>query len=732
MCKASRYQTMSNVHLRLQCSTSQYRTLLFGMLISFVALTTSLLSKADEYRITQLATIESAKITPDDESDSPLRTVVTNPFDSGQIITANEDGVVSLFDIKRQQSEALAITNSQDKSQLISIALHPNFTQKNELGYATLFTSHIEPKRIRGRAITRIDDSNEDAAQNLARDAVIYAWQFSVNNNLIPMSAKKREVFRISVEPNSDGISNMRFNPYVKPWQDNFGVMYISVNRAFLSIEENDSSNAILRFRPEKFGLKSYTLVDNGITPDDNTHSAILIGNLGRISYFTWNKHNENHLQIAIDTPPSIVLVEVPYGQLVPDLTQVRPLFQLKSSEVSQAFLTYHEKAISQLRHHLLYLIKRNDAWELTALNANQQVGSVFLWQLPFDIMSDNGNYSLLANRTGNLMLVDFESRHLFSITSHGSNGTQAVEQNTSEPATESTDTSLLWLLFIPVCGGLFIFWQHSQKTKSRKLLRRKYARFTFDENAGEVRLFKRHAKGIDATLPVKTLSECKIVLNSKEVLCLSSSDAQGFDTPKETALNKLFIEEKRRKMIGDEVRKVEVIFVGDDISCECCVYLREGNQRYTKAKFADICEYLIDWCWFYSTQVNPAATGKRKIKPKLETPVKIPAKPKLPVNKTESSATSQTNDAAPAPLNKHRTQSDLTAQTDSPQTKVAMVSETPGVAPNTGASRENSALDSQIIESLDKLSRLKQQGHLTEEEFNKAKAKLLRDLTGM
>jgi len=681
---------------------------------------------ADDYRINQLATIEK------NDSSSALQSVVNNPFNSNQLITGYENGEIALFDIESKQSKTL-VTQENNDSSLVFLALHPNFSQKNEFGYAIIYSSHIEPRKRRGRTFSQTitpENTDEDTTE---LDAVIYEWQFSTSSNLTPMSARKREVFRVGIDNSSNGITNIRFNPYVKPWQDTYGLMYISVNRAYLNANEDTTSNAILRFRPEKFGLKNYSLVDNGIALNDETHAAILIGNLGRISYFSWNKQNEEHLQVAIDTPPSIVLVEVPYGQLAPDLTQVRPLFQLKSTDVSQAFHTYHQKAISHLRHHLLYLVKRSGAWELTALNASQQTGSVFLWQLPLDILSSNGKYSLLSSVSGKLMLLDHDTLHLFSISSTSNGNTQAVQNSTEQSPNEEESSLMIWLfIFIPAAFGLFLYWQHRKKMEARKLLRRKYARFTFSEQDKFVHLYKRHAVDIDTTIAINTIAKCSVILNDKEVLTLSPNDKDGLNAQKEANLNKLFVAEKRRKMVGDEVRKVEVIFIDTDTSYECCIYLREGNQRYTKAKFAEVCEYLIDWCWFYSEQVNPSATGKRIAKPKPEVKSKL-VKATMSAANTVTTPTTQTQPISTqqqAPVGNDIVQSEKTAKTASSLHAVSAPEKKTEPAPSSNRSTDP-MLDSQIIESLDKLSKLKQQGYLTDEEFNQAKAKLLRDLTG-
>ncbi|WP_448547421.1 SHOCT domain-containing protein [Thalassotalea fusca] len=686
---------------------------------------------ADDYRINQLATIERAV------NASPLQSVINNPFNSNQLITAYQNGEIALFDIDNKHSKTL-IAQESDESSLVSLAIHPNFTQKNEFGYAILYSSHIEPKKRRGRTFIQATDAENTDEDATELDAVIYEWQFSVSTNLTPMSARKREVFRVGIDDSSNGITNIRFNPYVKPWQDTYGLMYVSVNRAYLSTDDETTSNAILRFRPEKFGLKNYSLVNNGIALNDETHAAILIGNLGRISYFSWNKQNEEHLQIAIDTPPTIVLVEVPYGQLAPDLTQVRPLFQLKSTDVAQAFYTYHEKAISQLRHHLLYLVKRSGAWELTALNAGQQTGSVFLWQLPLDILSPNGKYSLLSSVDGQLMLLDHETLYLFGISSTN-NGNPQVAQTAAEKSSEEESNGLIWLvLLVPVLISILLYWQHKNKMEARKLLRRKYARFTFSEQDKFVHLYKRHAVDIDTTIAINAIAECLVILNDKEILTISSKDDCGFDAKKETNLDKLFIEEKRRKMVGDEVRKVEVIFIDNDTRYECCIYLREGNQRYTKAKFAEVCGYLIDWCWFYSEQINPTATGKRIVKSKPEAKTKLVKTTTPPAQANANSNPSSTTQAQPTSLQQPkpvgieamRGEKITKVASSSPHVETTLAHETSPVQSNDR--RTDPMLDSQIIESLDKLSKLKQQGHLTEEEFNQAKAKLLRDLTGM
>lgn len=149
------------------------------------------------------------------------------------------------------------------------------------------------------------------------------------------------------------------------------------------------------------------------------------------------------------------------------------------------------------------------------------------------------------------------------------------------------------------------------------------------------------------------------------------------------------------------------------------CLYLRKGNDRITKKSYFAVIDDLIDWCWIISANINANNTGKRKHTPKL-----TPAEIALSQHKVQDETPLHKQAAAIRPSS-HSFDTDLYESDDITQS-------TPQRSPalNDDEHTQNTgAIDTELVNALEKLANLQQQGILSAEEFAKAKAKLLKDL---
>lgn len=151
------------------------------------------------------------------------------------------------------------------------------------------------------------------------------------------------------------------------------------------------------------------------------------------------------------------------------------------------------------------------------------------------------------------------------------------------------------------------------------------------------------------------------------------------------------------------------------------CIYMRKGSDRITKKSYGSVIEEVIDWCWLFATKINPSGTPKRKKKEK--TPEKSTSREiKQPKNSLHEEA-AMSRQPISKPLQKS-------------QPIIEPVKENKnnaGNAPKDITASEQplkkSSVDTDLVNALEKLVDLKQQGYLTQEEFIKAKENLMRSL---
>ena len=148
------------------------------------------------------------------------------------------------------------------------------------------------------------------------------------------------------------------------------------------------------------------------------------------------------------------------------------------------------------------------------------------------------------------------------------------------------------------------------------------------------------------------------------------------------------------------------------------CLYLRKGNQRLTKESYHETIEKLFDWSWLVARQLNANETGKRVIRVKTEV-IKKPVTDftnKVKKN-TKANKENQVEKSRQASRVNHEAAAKHNSESRSENRLYA------------ASKQQESTTDAELINALDKLVKLKQQGFLSDKEFTSAKSKLLQDL---
>ena len=231
----------------------------------------------------------------------------------------------------------------------------------------------------------------------------------------------------------------------------------------------------------------------------------------------------------------------------------------------------------------------------------------------------------------------------------------------------------------------LLVLMSHRQRRSMRNILRSTFSHYLYNKKTKQLSLFTNEQNSPDRSFPLKTINQYQIILNQETIFSFNRDDNLIFSQCIIDQLKRKFDHESRFKMVDNRIRNVYlVITVNNKKNYTICLYLRKGHRRYTKKHFSEVLEELITWCFLTllsSDDINDIS---------------------LPKSSTI--------------IEKDTTSSSLPSQ----------------VAKQNNIKKKNleKSNDGYLIDQLDKLITLKLEGHLTEEEFNLAKIKLLKELT--
>jgi hypothetical protein len=693
-------------HSNKGCSTSL-------SLIAIVACFISSFSTfAEQYHLDVLAelpTLDSKKIV----SFIPAPSTTTN---TNQYFIANENS--DLYRLNGKELTPLAnfqLSKKPDQvfEKLTAFTLHPSFAISDQPGYQTLFTAHIETAKVNNN-IARITVLENPTS--LPFDAVITQWQLPKNNNELP---KGREVLRIAVPSDTHVIQKIAFNPYNKAWHDDYGLMHIALSNSATVQQEQPQpalySGVILRINPAKFGLRNYMVPnDNPFVKNSDINKEIFILGGQKIITFHWSKQNFTKLFIQHIYNTKHLLAVAKKGADWRVNHQKKHVSSLPNSKSNtNEIIPYSGKNLKDLWGSILYLFNGNKGWQLARLSnpseqdiqtqTKQQNQTVSLFdnnQLPLKnkirLFTDHQNEPLLFDVTNKQLLTFTNVEKSPSSTKNRLN--EESEKATTEDESASAYSTLLLILFFMVAAVIFYRLMPRNKATENQL-RKQFARFEIDKNKSMVSFYKRHQTEVDSQLAITDIVESEVLLNNFRINIINSDNDNGYNLQEENKTRTGFAREYRNKLIDNEIRQVHLSLTDKNGKIYIvCMYLRKGNQRFTRVNFFDNLEKIIDWNWFIANELNQQATEKRKIEVVMtQPPTKII--PKVTKKNTPTK----------------------------PEPEIELEQE---------ALKKNSELhdiaihDSELISSLDKLANLKQKGFLSEEEYSAAKAKILLDIT--
>ncbi|OKY26678.1 hypothetical protein [Thalassotalea sp. PP2-459] len=681
-------------------------------LIISVGLLLASFAKANTLEFTQKPLLSS-------DFRGEISTVVLLPHHPHQFISFSTFGDVGL--IKQSASTYQPLLNakhfSDDFQRLTALALHPNFAQEEKIGYATFYSAHIESASLTNRSMKLTVDEDK----HMPFEAVIFEWQLSLSSDSTAiLTDSRREVLRVPLPDSSVSIPLLSFNPYIKSWQKGYGQLFAVISAEKHYPNHPLFSGALLRINPQKFGLRQYTVPpDNILFSSNDSPSEVVSTGLGNVLDLTWLKEDENQFVFVEQLKKTTQLRKATLG----DNFLLQPATDehlLQQDIIFSNSIYLKNPQLSNEHFPLIFLEKTSDNWLLKASAITANISSNPIATIDFSLLNANAKPQLLINSAKQIIIVDLANKSLLA-TNNTSDVSESPVQTTPLEEQKEPSNSLYFIVILLMIAGAIVavlFRQDDKYKNAKKLLRSHYATFTIDKEKAELLLFKRHEKTASARIAINNIMKNELYLNGELISTIDKNSP--FSNKAEARIDQTFKEEKRHKMVDNKVRKVVmIIHLQNQETKQLCLYLREGNQRLTKARFEQVQQQVIDWCWLISHQLCKGTTEKRVIKPK-------------PVEPTQKQRVTHTSiQSAAAKANKQET----TPTHDSSQhTEKAMTNHKApkhqDAKPAQKVTAKNEDNDEVLINSLNKLLELKSQGFLSEEEFNRSKARIIDKLS--
>ncbi len=645
----------------------------------------------------------------------------------GKIYQLEQDGADNtalLLDLQRFSAE-------ESMLQLTAFTLHPNFSLRDQIGFGTFYTAHVE-KVINNRKRKRIKDAT--VTQALSFDAIVTEWQLGANKQVDESS--QREVLRIAIPTLEGGIRQLNFNPYSKSWHEDFAQLYISLSQSPELKQYPLYSGAILRIHPQRNGIKSYSVPhDNPYYANEKFEKTLYLFGAGSIKQFIWPDKYATKLLISHQYSLNDTVGHwLSYSYGGDDWRKQAPtsfLYKNKNALTANSLLVYRGQNAPTLRNKLLLLIKKNKKWQLNSLSyeitpdisiENKQSMEqqkilpppAIEWLIKQQVLQAK-SLALYRDNQGELLFFNEDSGAIY----------QLFQQDISLAVKESEESSFsgitfILLIMLALLLG-YIFYQINTQQKSAKaFVRREFSNLALTEDKLSIKLFKRHKKEAEKVMALTDIKQCQILLGDLVIATINTTFGHGFNEEQEQALREIFHKEQIAKMTDGKVRRINLALNTETKKKHIiCLYLRKGSDRITKKGYFTVVDETIDWCWLIAKNINSEQTGERSFKPK------------------------NTDDVA---YNEHKTHDDtplhkqaaiirptaipiIAAEKPEQMTEVTLPQEmNDGITlidKHDATSIELAKVETDLVNALEKLVKLQQQGFLTKDEFEQAKAKL-------
>ena len=710
---------------------AKYATFLIFSLCLFFVSKVSCASTENQYLLQKITQAPQLK-----NPNNQWLLLMEQPGNSQYYYLANTQGKIYQLDQDSAKNTSLLLdlqrfSSKESMLQLTAFSLHPNFSLRDQIGFGTFYTAHVE-KVTSNRKRKRIKDSAVTKA--LSFDAIVTEWQLNANKQVDESS--QREVLRIAIPTLANGIRQLDFNPYSKSWHDDFAQLYISLSQSPQLQQYPLYSGAILRIHPQRNGINSYSVpLDNPYYANEKFDKTLYLFGAGDINQFIWPDRYATKLLISHRYSLNDTVKHwLSYSDGGEDWRKKTPsnfIYQSPKALSANSLLVYRGQNAPALRNKLLLLIKNNEKWQINSLSheispeislenkqpiEQQKVlpAPTIEWQLKQQALQTN-SLTLYRDNRGELLFFNEDSGSIY----------QLFQQDISLDINESQESGLSWITFLffimLILLIAYVLYQMKIHHKSAKaFVRREFSNLTLSEDKLSINLFKRHEKEAEKVIALTDVKQCQILLGDLVVATINTTLGHGFNAEQEQALREIFHVEQIAKMTDGKVRRINLALSTDTKKRHViCLYLRKGSDRITKKGYFTVVDETIDWCWLIAENINSKQTGKRSFKPKST------ANKAHTEHKTHDDTPLHKQAAIIRPVPLPRV--DVRAPEKATQAKT---SERPNVESTLVDKQDATAIElvkveTDLVNALEKLVKLRQQGFLTADEFEQAKAKL-------
>ena len=668
--------------------------------------------------------------------------LLEQPGNSQYYYLANKQGKIYQLEQDSPDSTSLLLdlqrfSSKESMLQLSAFTLHPNFSLRDQTGFGTFYTAHVE-KVTNNRKRKRLIDSA--VTTPLFFDAVVTEWQLNTDKQVD--DATRREVLRIAIPTLKSSISQLSFNPYSKSWHEDFSQLYISLSQSPKLKQHPLYSGAILRIHPQRNGIKSYTVPHgNPYYANEKFEKTLYLFGAGNIKQFIWPDKYATQLLISHQYSfKDTIRHWLSYSDGGEDWRKQAPktfLYQNKKSLTENSLLMYRGQNAPALRNKLLLLTKNKRQWQLNSLShemspeiapeispeqthAIQQQKSLpdpaIEWLLKQQALQAN-NLALYRDNRGELLFFNEDSGAIYQLFQQDIN--LGVKENK-----ENGFSDITFLLIIILASLLgYVFYQVKTQQKSAKaFVRREFSNLALSEDKLSIELFKRHEKKAEKVIALTDVKQCQVLLSDLVIATINTTLGHGFDEAQEQALREIFHIEQIAKMTDGKVRRINLVLNTQTKKKHIiCLYLRKGSDRITKKGYFTVVDEAIDWCWLIAKNINSEQTGERSLKPKST------AKITHTEHKTHDGTPLHTQAAIIRPATYSHAKIDVVEPEQMAEEPMPQKNNDEVTLSNNHDSTavELVKVETELVNALEKLVKLRQQGFLTADEFEQAKTKL-------
>jgi hypothetical protein len=625
--------------------------------------------------------------------------------DHGNIYTFDNLAITeqAFFDLKKQ------LPNSNIKN-FTALTIDAGFNYRDRDGYQSFYTAHVEPAKTDKKKLTI-------SGKNLAFDAVIMQWHLDRTDKITPQVRAQREVFRVAIASPEQGIVQLSFDPFIEPWHANFGLLHIALASSPSDPTLPLTSGVILRINPNKFGLRQYTIPeDNPFVKNEAVNDEVIILGAQGLQSFNWYKNGQSQLVIKHLKDQSQVLSLANIGDNWLDSPNPKFLWQQKQNDVDFQYIFYRGRQLKNLWSNVLLLQNINQQWQLHSIpfkpasepkeqTAQEQTTQELIFQgnLTHQAINPEADYTVFQSEENEIILIEQSNQTVFTIIPPTLASVVAKVPMTAEP--ENSHSGLWFFLVLLAISSAGTYYY--KRSRGRHLLNTEWVNFDIHRSSQTIRLYKKRSSDAEKTLEINALVSSELILNDTVISQIDNTLEHGFSSSLEEKVRKIFGQEQRRKVIDNQQRKIQIKLTDNQKnSYLVCLYFRVGNIRMTKIKYSKVIENVIDWHWLFAQRINASVTKKRKMK----------------VSVANIGDSTKSKSAHP-PMTKSVTPS------HSPKEFSATSQQDSHKNPGDKSVIANANVDTELVDALDKLAELRKQGYLDEQEFNTAKAKILKDL---